>query len=112
MSEFTEFDLPSGAVLQVQSRLYPPVPPGVPGREATRQASGAEEAREAWVDGLDLVREVAEGVVDRLSAAAKGADEIRVEFGVSLKGRSGIILVEGEAAANLKVTIAWKPGAA
>jgi hypothetical protein len=32
---------------------------------------------------------------------------VSVEFGVSISGKTGIILVEGTAAANLKVTLKW-----
>lgn len=103
MADFTDFKLPSGAVVHVQSTLKPPGRPGV------AQASGAaEKARETWSDGLDLVREVAAGIVGQLREATRQADEVTVEFGVTISGKTGIVLVEGEAGANLKVTISWK----
>jgi hypothetical protein len=33
---------------------------------------------------------------------------VSVEFGVNITGKTGIVLVEGTAAANLKVTVSWK----
>lgn len=103
MSDYTPFKLPSGATLFVQSSLKPPTAAG-----GIEQASGAEDkAREAWEGGVDLVRELAEGIVAKLRAATAGAKEVAVEFGVNISGKTGIILVEGNVAANLKVTIKW-----
>jgi hypothetical protein len=99
---YTTFKLPSG-VVQVQSSLPPP------GQGGIVEASGAaDKAREAWNDGLDLVREVAEGVMAQLKEATRQAEQVSVEFGVNITGKTGIVLVEGTAAANLKVTVSWK----
>ena len=107
MAEYTRFQLPSGATVLVQSSLPPPGP-----AEGVAPASGiGDKARVAWDDGIDMVRELASGIVAKLKQAAAGADQVEVEFGVNISGKTGIILVEGEAAANLKVTIAWKGGA-
>ena len=104
MARYTDFDLPSGAVLRVQSSLPPP-----PGEGGIAEASGAtEKMREAWADGAALVREVAAGLVAQLREATARAEQVTVEFGVNISGKTGIILVEGNAAANLKVTITWK----
>jgi hypothetical protein len=100
---YTDFKLPSGAVVHVQSSLQPP-------QSGVVQASGAEKMREAWADGMAMVRELAAGVVGQLQEATKQAEQVSVEFGVNISGKTGIILVEGSAAANLKVTITWKGG--
>jgi hypothetical protein len=105
MSDFTDFRLPSGAIVYVQSTLQPPPTSGL------AQASGAaEKAREAWSEGMALVSEMAQGVVSQLKEATRQAEQVTVEFGVNISGKTGIILVEGEAAANLKVTVTWKGG--
>lgn len=99
---YTTFQLPSG-IVQVQSSLPPP------GQGGLAEASGAaEKAREAWNEGLDLVREVAVGVMEQLKDATKQAEQVTVEFGVNISGKTGIVLVEGTVAANLKVTVSWK----
>lgn len=106
MSEYTAFKLPSGAILQVQSSLHPPPPPDEGGVE---QASGLQQrARETWEGSLELVRELAQGIVVQLREATAGVEEATVEFGVNVNGKTGIILVEGNVAANLKVTLKWK----
>jgi len=103
VAHYTDFKLPSGAVVQVQSSLPPPRQGGI------AEASGAaDKAREAWTDGLALVREVAEGVMAQLKEATRQAERVSVEFGVNIVGKTGIVLVEGTAAANLKVTVSWK----
>jgi hypothetical protein len=99
---YTTFKLPSG-VVQVQSSLPSP------GQGGIVEASGAgDKAREAWNEGLDLVREMAEGVMTQLQAATQKAERVTVEFGVNISGKTGVILVEGTVAANLKVTVSWK----
>jgi hypothetical protein len=106
MSGYTSFTLPSGAEVLVQSSL--PAPPAR--KRGVAKASGAVgKARDTWAEGMELVEELARGVVDKLAAAAKAADEVAVEFGVTISGKTGVILVEGSAAANLKVTIKFKP---
>lgn len=107
MVEYTHFRLPSGGTLMVQSSL--PAPPPLPAAEGVEQASGLEDkARATWEDGVELVRELAQGIVGKLKQATAAADEVEVEFGVNISGKTGIILVEGNVAANLKVTITWK----
>ena len=100
---YTDFKLPSGAILHVQSSLQPPGRPGID------EASGVgNRAREAWGEGIALVREVAEGVIAQLREATRQAEQVTVEFGVNISGKTTIVLVEGSAAANLKVTVSWK----
>ena len=60
----------------------------------------------AWSDGLHMIAELAEQTVNQLkkaTAAAKGVGRIRSQH----SGKTGIILVEGVVAANLKVVLKW-----
>jgi hypothetical protein len=103
MPHYTDFKLPSGAMVQVQSSLQPPGRPGI------EEASGVgDKAREAWAEGLALVRELAEGVMAQLREATRQAEQVTVEFGVNISGKTTVVVVEGTAAANLKVTLTWK----
>ncbi len=98
-----EFELPSGAKVEVQSSL--PAPGGI------REASGVvDKVKKSWGEGVALVGEVAEGLVEKLKRATKDADEVTVEFGVTISGKGTIVVVESEAAANLKVTLSWQNG--
>lgn len=101
---YTTFTLPSGALVYVQSSHEPP-------RQAsgTVQASAAEERmREAWGEGAKLVAEVGAGLIDALRTAFKGVNEVTAEFGANISGKMGVVIVEGTAAANLKVVVKWK----
>jgi len=101
---YTTFVLPSGALLFVQSSQEVP-------QEArgTVQASAAEERmREAWGEGAKLVAEVGAGLIDALRTAFVGVEEVTAEFGANISGKMGVILVEGTAAANLKIVVKWK----
>jgi inner membrane protein involved in colicin E2 resistance len=55
-----------------------------------------------------LVREVAAGVMAQLKEATEQAERVTVEFGVNISGKTSVVLVEGSATANLKVTVSWK----
>jgi hypothetical protein len=105
MTRYTPFTLPSGATVYVQSSQASPA-----GGTGTAQASAAEERlRESWTHGSALVAEIGGTVIDSLRHAFRGVEEATVEFGVNISGKTGIILVEGTAAANLKVVVKWKP---
>lgn len=102
---FITFQLPSGALVHVQSTLTPPGER----RSGVGQATGVEDkVKEAWGSGVPLVQELAAELVDRLKAATESAEEVKVEFGVNISGKSSVVLVQGETQANLKVTISWK----
>jgi hypothetical protein len=72
------------------------------------EATGAaEKVAAAWSDGMNMVAELAEQAVEQLRKATASAKEVSVEFGVNISGKTGIILVEGTVAANLKVVLKW-----
>lgn len=101
MADYTTFKLRNGATVQVESsRSAPAVATGGP-----REASATDRA---WKDGAALVAEVGAEVVEAMRQAFAGVDEVSVEFGANISGKSGVILVEGSVAANLKVSVKWK----
>ena len=101
--DYTTFTLPSGAVVSVESSRAP-----MPTRGGVTEASGAaEKAAVAWSDGMNMVGELAEQAVEQLRKATAAAKEVSVEFGVNISGKTGIVLVEGTVAANLKVVLKW-----
>ena len=99
---YTAFTLPSGAVVSVEtSRIPEPIGSGL------AEASAADKIATAWSDGMKMVTEVVEQTVERLRAATSTVKEVTVEFGVNISGKTGVVLVEGTAAANLKIVLKW-----
>lgn len=99
----TTFTLPSGAVVSVQSSRAP-----APARGGVTEASGAaDKAAVTWSEGIAMVAEMAGQAVEQLRQATSGAKEVTVEFGVNISGRTGIVVVEGTVAANLRVVLTW-----
>lgn len=114
MAELTAFELDSETTLYVQSSVNEQALPArrgpTRGGTPTSQAI-VKAAAESWQAQLELVERVTSGIVDKLSAAARNADQIDLEFGINLSSKIGVILVEGEGSANLRVKISWKPNA-
>ena len=101
--DYTTFTLPSGAVVSVESSRAP-----APTRGGVTEATGATaKVAVAWSDGMEMVAELAEQAMQQLRKATASAKEVSVEFGVNISGKTGIVLVEGTVAANLKVTLKW-----
>ena len=103
MGEYTTFNLPSGAVVSVESSRAPATTRG-----GVREATGVtEKVAVTWADGMNMVAELAGQAVEQLKKATASAKEVSVEFGVNISGKTGIVLVEGTVAANLKVVLKW-----
>ncbi len=100
MTETTVLTLPSGATVTVVS--------SAPAGRGPSEVSTGDRAVETWSDGARLVAEVGGEVVAALQDAFRGVEEVTVEFGASISGKTGVILVEGSASANLKVVVKWK----
>jgi len=101
--DYTTFTLPSGAVVSVESSRAP-----TPTRGGVTEATGAAgKVAAAWSDGMNMVAEMAEQAVEQLRKVTTSAKEVSVEFGVNISGKTGIVLVEGTVAANLKVVLKW-----
>jgi hypothetical protein len=114
MTELTAFQLDSETIFHVQSSLNESA---LPARRGARRGGAlvsppiVKAAAESWQEQLELVERITAGIVDKLSAAARNADQIDLEFGINLSSKIGVILVEGEGSANLRVKISWKPNA-
>lgn len=102
MTEFTTFKLKNKAVVQVESSRVGLAP------AARGPVEASTTGDRAWKDGAALVAEVGAEVVDAMRQAFAGVDEVSLEFGANISGRSGVILVEGTASANFKVSVKWK----
>ena len=83
----TTYKLSSGAEIEVEARTPPP-------RRGVDQASAlGRMTAAAWDEAMARVAELADQAVAKLAAATKGCKEAAVEFGVSIGGKTGIILV-------------------
>jgi len=91
------FTLPSGAEIEIQT---------LPGRGPRDVASDSEKPALARV--LAPLGEVAQIVLDEIRSAVRTPDEVTVELGAALKGKSTLVLVSGETEATLKVTLTWR----
>jgi len=98
---YTTFTLPSGALVSVESNRAPP-----PVRTGVAEAAD-DRITAAWSDGMQMVAELAQQTLDRLRKATSAAKQVSVEFGVNITGKTGLVVVEGTVAANLKVVITW-----
>ena len=98
----TTYKLPSGAEIEVQSSAAPPLRSGVDQASALDVVTAG-----AWSTAMEKVAELADQAVVALGAATKSCKEVAVEFGVSIGGKTGVVLVEGTVSANLKVTLKW-----
>lgn len=100
-TETHSFTLPSGAEIEIQT---------LPGRGAREVAADGEKPGLAKI--LAPLGEVAQLVLDQIRSALSTPDEVKVELGAALKGKSTLVLVSGETEATLKVTLTWHNPAA
>jgi Trypsin-co-occurring domain 1 len=102
----TKLILSSGVEIEVQTP-YSQVPsssaPGVDEAASPLDKLTAQD----WGGAMERVAELANESLARLRDKIQPCKEVAVEFGVSIGGKSGIILVEGTVNANLKVTLKW-----
>lgn len=91
------YTLPSGAEIEIQT---------LPGSGAREVAADGQKPVLATI--LAPLGEVAQLVLDQIRSTARSPDEVKVELGAALKGKSTLVLVSGETEATLKVTLAWR----
>lgn len=105
------YSLPSGAVVWIDANDEESDTAGATesyGREdvgAGRPFDVVGKFKEA----LGPIEEITKLLFDSIVDATQKPTSVTLEFGVNLKGKAGISLVSGEAGAQLKVKLAWKP---
>lgn len=52
--------------------------------------------------------ELVDVVFGHLKLAVRKPDKVTLELGAAFKGKTGLVIVSGEAQANLKVTLSWE----
>jgi hypothetical protein len=96
----TEVTLPSGKTLEVRTRA-------AGGGVGPASGGKAGQAIDLAGDVMPAIEELAGTLVERLANLARGPESVAVELGVTLGGKTGIILAEGSAEANIKLTLTW-----
>ncbi len=97
------YKLASGAEIEIESR-----PAQAPAASGLAFAGTLDQTTaEAWDEAMARVAELADQAVAKLADVTKKCKEASVEFGVSIGGKTGVILVEGTVNVNLKVTLKW-----
>jgi hypothetical protein len=71
--------------------------------EGATKIARTEEAVRQFTAAMEKVKEVADAAVTNLSKAAP--EEIEVSFGIKLGGKTGLIIAEGSAEANLNIKL-------
>lgn len=74
-----------------------------------RAAEAIAEAGQTFESALSTIRDVADAVLHQLGRLAVPPQEVQVQFGLELNAKASAILASGSAAAQLHVTLAWKP---
>jgi hypothetical protein len=101
--DYTTFTLPSGAIVSVETSHAPE-----PTQSGVGEASAAtDKIAVAWSDGMKMVSEVVDQAIQQLRQVTAFAKEVSVELGINISSKGGIVLVEGTAAANLKIALKW-----
>jgi Trypsin-co-occurring domain 1 len=106
--QVVEFPVGAGGTLLVKVADEPTGGPTVRG---IRSEQVIQQADRTFEQALQTVREVAQGVLGQLQGLAVMPQEVTVEFGIELTGRTGAILVAAGASAQLKVGLTWRPAA-
>ena len=57
---------------------------------------------------IEPLGEFADLVFSEIQSRVRKPDSIELEFGASFKGQTRLVIVSGEAEANIKVTLTWK----
>ncbi len=102
--ELVAYTLEDGGEIWVEVAL--PSPTGmVPAGRGTKAAA---RVKRSFSKALESLRPAAQAVIDKLRALSDPPDEITVEFGLKLGGKTGAILAASSMEANYKVTLTWK----
>lgn len=104
-----EFPAQAGGTVLVQ---VPDESPGGPVLRGGLAGATIDRADQTFETALSTIRTVARGVVTQLEGLAVRPQQVTVEFGIELTGKTAAVLVAASASAQLKVSMTWQPEAA
>jgi hypothetical protein len=99
------YSLRSGALIAIET--LPEIHRGV--RDVANEPSGEDRIPFARV--LEPLGEVCETLVESIKSSIKAPHKVTVELSASLKGKTGLVIVRGEAEGSIKVTLTWETAA-
>jgi inner membrane protein involved in colicin E2 resistance len=98
-SETFPYTLPSGATVEIENM------PDM--RRGPQEVSRVEKTPISFEAVVQPLGEVSELLFDKLKTSVTAPEEIKLEFGASLKGQSSLVIVSGGTEATIKVTLTW-----
>lgn len=98
--ETESFALPSGATIEVEI-----LPDKIRG---ARDAAVVGDVPARLEEALAPLKETVDLVLGQLRSLRESVDSVTIEMGASFKGGARLVLVQGEIASTLKITVGWK----
>lgn len=105
MKHLIEFPLEDGTTIMVEVD-EPKVDGGVV--PVSTKPGEVEQAQNTFEAAISKMRPVAESVITTLYDIPKRPDEIELEFGLKLNGKTGIYIASVGTEANFQVRLTWK----
>ena len=105
MKRLIEFPLEDGSTIMVEvdeSIIEGGVVP------VSTKLGEVEKAQNTFEAAVSKIRPVAESVINTLHDIPKRPDEIELEFGLKLNGKTGIYIASVGTEANFQVRLTWK----
>lgn len=107
LDRLTEFTLEDGSSVIVQTLEPATAQEGVD--EIGRADELAKKASQTLEKSIDDIRPAIEAVSAKIREMAKSANEVQLQFGITLSGELGGVVAKAGAEANFAVTLTWKP---
>ena len=92
--------LPSGAEIEIECPKDR--------RAGASDVSLAGNVKIRFEEVVAPLGEVAEVLFSKIKSSVKEPDEVSLEFGASLKGKTWLLAFSGEGQGNVKVSLTWK----
>ena len=105
MKHLIEFPLEDGTTIMVEVDELKVKSGVVP---VSTKLGEVEKAQTTFEAAISKIRPVAESVINTLHDIPKKPDEIELEFGLKLNGKTGICITSVGTEANFQVRLTWK----
>ena len=103
MKRLVEFSLEGGGTVLVEVDALEE-----PGPIPAARGEVVQRAHKTFEEALEVVRPMAQVILDKLHALHDPPDEVQVEFGLKMSAEAGALIAAASAEANYRVTLTWK----